>query len=577
MSIFTKITDYFDNRRRTRLWRDLEVLERKIKFEPKYAKIPSSFFADDTFTRKTTEYMLWYAGNEEALRDFFESGAYISKDGSTQNLFWEKAPSDYPMLHSGFPALLSAKQPSILFGNGYEIKVEVLNAGGDTVNETATAEVQSLLDDVFIPKMRLNENLIDGATKESWGGHVFPKISVDTTLSPYPILEMADIRYGEVIVKRGITLGIVFHEWINKKGIDNREVQYRLDETYRTASADDFTASEGNPARIRQGEAEIGDAVIEYKLYRLNEKGEATEIALDEIPETQDIIKPFFVFQGVKGAMAFSKPNKLPNHDFIDSPYGASDYAHSRSQFDTLDEVWSELRRETRDNKSIVEWPATLLPKDQDTGKPYVQKFRTNVVISSADLREGIKNDPHLFEIVDKTESLVAKLNKAIENVCVNAEISPISLGLSDAIGANSSDKTLRERSKATIDLRNKKLSLWKPLLEQALIRYLEVASWMKAQGFEMPGVDALDVDFENLNITVTFPEYVSDTETDRVDKIGKARAAGVMSIREGVKAFHSQDGWSDDEVEKEVEEIRIDQNLSPQNTETALLNNMTK
>jgi len=577
MSIFTKITNYFDNRRRTRLWRDLEVLERKIKFEPKYSKIPASFFADDTFTRKTTENLLWYGGNEEALREFFENGSYISKDGSSQNLFWEKAPDDYPMLHSGFPALLSSKQPSILFGNGYEIKVEVLKDNGEDIDEEASAKVQALLDDVFIPKMRLAENLIDGATKESWGGHVFPKISVDTTLSPYPILEMVDIRCGEVVVKRGITLGIIFHEWITKDEGGGRKVQYRLDETYRTATASDFVASLDAPARIRNGEAEIGDAIIEYRLFRMDEKGEAREVALDTIQETADIIKPFFVFEGVNGAMAFSKPNKLPNHDFIDGPYGASDYAHSRSQFDALDEVWSEIRRETRDNKSIVQWPASLLPKDSDTTKPYISKFRTNIVVSALDMREGAKNEPHLFEIADKTESLVAKLNKAIENVCVNAEISPISLGLSDAIGANSSDKTLRERSKATIDLRNKKLSLWKPMLEQMLIRYLEVASWMKAQGFEMPGVDVLDVEFENLNITVTFPDYVSDSETDRVAKIASARGAGVMSIREGVKAYHSQDGWNDDEVEKEVEEIRIDQNLSPQNTETDLLNDLTK
>ena len=483
MSIFTKITDYFDNRRRTRLWRDLEVLERKIKFEPKYAKIPQSFFADDTFTRKMTEYMLWFGGNEESLREYFENGDYISKGGSSQNLFWEKAPEDYPMIHSGFPALLSAKQPSILFGNGYSIKAEVLQENGD-VNEEASAAVQSLLDDVFIPKMRLAENMTDGATKESWGGHVFPKISVDTTLSPYPILEMVDIRYGEVVVKRGIMLGIIFHEWITKKYNGGDEVKYRLDEIYRTVSADDFVAAEGNPSRVKKGEAEIGDAVIEYRLFVLDNNGNEKEVGLDEIPETAEIIKSLFVFQGVKGAMAFSKPNKLPNNDFMDSPYGASDYAHSRVQFDALDETWSELRRETRDNKSIVEWPATLLPKDSATTKSYVSKFRTNVVISSADMREGIKNDPHLFQITDKTESLMSKLNKEIENVCVNAEISPISLGLSDAIGANSSDKTLRERSKATIDLRNKKLSLWKPTLEQLFIRYLEVASWMKAQGF---------------------------------------------------------------------------------------------
>lgn len=576
MSIFTRITDYFDNKRRTRLWRDLEVLERKIKFEPKYSKIPSAFFADDTFTRKVTEYMLWYSGNEEALRTYFQNGDYISKDGESQNMFWEKAPSDYPMIHSGFPALLSSKQPSILFGNGYELKAEVLTDKGDVI-EDASAKIQALLEDVFIPKMRLGENLIDGATKESWGGHMFPKISVDTSLSPYPILEMVDIRYGEVIVKRGITLGIVFHEWITHKGLNGGETKYRLDEIYRTVNASDYEASEDAPAKVRKADADIGDAVIEYRLFYIDDNGKEIEIDFNSIPETADILKPIFVFKGVKGIMAFSKPNKLPNNDFPDSPYGASDYAHSRMHFDALDEVWSEIRRETRDNKSIVKWPADILAKDKDTGKPYFARFRTNVVASALDMQNGAKNDPRLFEFKDKTESLMQKRDKAIESICINAEMSPISLGIPDSIGANSSDKTLRERNKATIDLRAKKLALWKPMIEQMMIRYLEVCSWMFDQGYEMPGVEGFDVDFTNLNITVLFPDYVSDTESDRIDQVVKQRGAGVMSIREGVKAIHSQDGWSDDQVEKEVEEIRIDQNMSPQNTETALLNNLTK
>jgi len=578
MSIFTRITDYFDSRRRDRLWRDLEVLENKIKFIPKYAKIPAAFFADDTFTRKVTEYMLWNTGNEEALRDFFSNGSYISKDGTSQNMFWEKAPSDYPMIHSGFPALLSAKQPSILFGNGFELKAEILTPSGD-VNEEASAKLQSLVDDVFVPKMRLVENMIDGASKESWGGHVFPKISVDTSLSPYPILEMVDIRYGEAVTKRGINLGVVFHSYINKSGLDGKTKQYRLDEMYRQASESDFLSQNGEPARIKRAEAELGDAVIEYKLFSINEKGDEVEIDLQSLDETASITAPLYVFKGVTGAMAFSKPNKLPNNDFPDSPYGASDYAHSRMHFDALDEVWSEIRRETRDNKSIAEWPSGMLQKDPETGKPYFARFRTNIVVSQADLREGIKNEPHLFEFKDKTDSLILKRDKAIESVCINAEMSPISLGIPDSIGANSSDKTLRERNKATIDLRNKKLALWKPTLEQLMIRYLETCSWMQQniQGFVMPGVEDFDVDFTNLNITFTFPDYVSDSDTERTANVAQKRSAGVMSIREGVKAIHIKDGWSDDEIEKEVEEIRIDQNLSPQNSETQLLNDLTK
>lgn len=577
---FVVIRNYFDKKRRYRLMEDLKVINKIINFDPKYSKMPAVMFNGDAFTRKITEYLIWHSGNEDALRDFFQNGHYISENGSSQNFFWEKCPDDFPMKHSGFPALVSGKMPTILFSKGYDLDVEVFtDAKSKEPNEELSAKAKEFLEDVILPQIDFDDALMDGAVKESWGGHVFPKLSYDLSLSKYPILEMVDIRYGEEISRRGIVKGIVFHDWFTRKEGD-KVISYRLDETYRTAETSDFEQSQDG--RTISAPASVGDAVIEYNLYRLGDNGSVEELDFDrfeDFQETSGIDTPIVVFEGIKGLLAFSKPNKKPNNDFIDSPYGASDYAHSRTAFDALDEVTSELARETRDNKSIIQWPAGLLPKNTENGKVYIKSFRTNLIVSEMDVREGAVNEPHVFKFDDKTVSLMEKYKQNIVLVCNNAEISPLALGITGLESISASDTSQRERNKATIELRAKKLRYWKPVIEQLLIKVLELNSWMKQKFPELKqdAGDDIEITWPTCNVKVNFPDYVTDSEADLVNNLSVAKNANLISIKTAVKKLHQKDGWSDEQIDEEVQQILLEQNLSPQNTETALLNQMTE
>ena len=68
------------------------------------------------------------------------------------------------------------------------------------------------------------------------------------------------------------------------------------------------------------------------------------------------------LYKGLKSMLAFYKPNK-PSHDFESLSIGASDYEGSIGSFDALDEVYSEMISEVRNNKTIRNYPQTMIPK----------------------------------------------------------------------------------------------------------------------------------------------------------------------------------------------------------------------
>src|SRR5690606_28757098 len=110
-----------------------------------------------------------------------------------------------------------------------------------------------------------------------------------------------------------------------------------------------------------------------YELYKLNNDREE-KVDLSEVPEVEQIRytsdgeqrlneNDEFVYTGLKGMLAFEKPNKTPSHEFMSSIYGASDYEGALDSFDALDEAYSGLIAELRDNKTIRYIPENMLPR----------------------------------------------------------------------------------------------------------------------------------------------------------------------------------------------------------------------
>ena len=573
MSIFTKIGNFMTDRRLRKLERDLHMLESRIKFEPKYSKLAANVFNADKFTRKITEYLVWYNGDVEVIRSFFTDGGHLSSDTNLEsNLFWESAPNDYRFVHSGVPALISTKMATILFGKGFTYDVSVMNADG-TENKNASEDAYKVIEKL-VHETNFEQFMIESAASASWGGHVFPKLSYDLALSPFPILESVDIRNGIEVKKRRLTQGIVFRTWYDKKITDSKTIKYRLDEIYRTANQEDLS---GNPEEGISGlDGEIGDALIEYRLFMLDERGNDVEVPLNAIEDTSDIIMPKVLFKGLKGILALGVPNRLPNNDFIDSPFGASDYSHSTTAFDALDEVMSEMARETRDNKAIRLWPASLLPKDTDGRIMGPNAFVRNILKYQDDLAEGAENSIDVQTIEDKTESLITKYKQAIATACNNAGISPLALGITGLESVSAGENSQRERNKATLETRNLKLQIWGPALEKLLSKMLRLYAWM-GDNLEIekdPLLASLD-DLSAVKISVHFPDYIIASDSENIDTWGKAVSMKVADTQTAVEQIYA-DRTKEEQLEIATR-IRFEQGVSADNPNALQLNDLVQ
>lgn len=538
-----------EEKRLDRLEGDIMKLADRIKYNPKFDKVFEEFNNAEEFTKRINENFIWFSAKPYQIRKFYLTH-YDREDDL--RMFWRTAPTNYRKVHSGVPKLLCTKMPIILFGGSYDLKVEVYKKDSegkitDKIDEKLSKQTKDAIL-ALCKKIDFQKKLESHAVNESRDGHTFAKFSYDSSLSEYPIYEVVDIRNAEVVKQRGITKSIIFKMWLN--GDTNNS--YCLHEIYTTEENTKY-------------------AKIVNKLYKLTSTGEV-EVPLTDHEYTKDL-KDEFVFEGIQGMLAFEKPNKLPNSEFIDSNYGDSDYAGGITAFDALDEVLSEIYAEIRNNKTIRYIPKSMLEKVvkfDDKGNPVtitkdLDPFITNYQKVEDSINENGESKIDITEIADKMESLSKKWQVAVTTVCNNAQISPLALGITGLEAINAGEASQRERNKATIETRTKKLALWKPYLEDFFIKLIELNTWMKKSlDIKQDGIDDLDIDWDNCNISVSFPDYITDTQAESINTWGSAKQMGVASTETAIDKIHKD--WSDESKAEEVNRIKFEQGVSVDN-----------
>ena len=524
--------------------KDLNMLRNTIKFNP-YAVAIIDNETDKDFSRRITEYRVWSMGNSYVLRRFFVG----TLEYRTCNYFWTRAPLTYRMIHSGLPGLICSKMPRILFGNGIAPTVSVYKDSGEVdKNKTKTATDYTLQ---LIDKVKLRDVLTECATNESWGGHSFIKFSFDTELSNFPIVEAADIMATEVVKERNETVAIVFKTWYDdsaKKG--NKDRKYRLDEIYTTDAA--------------------GDAVIRYELYELS-TGEDRRVPLNSIPETQKIVEAVnaddeIVFTGLKGMLAFEKPNKLPSLEFPHSNYGASDFEGATDSFDAVDEAYSTIINEIRDNRTFRYFASHNFRRDKDTGEILTPDdgFTKNFVLTEGDIdqEQGVNKNRVVDQIPDKTEEHKAKYLTAVTVALNKAGLSPYSIGITGLESINQSAESQQERNKVTLETRKAKLELWTPYLAKVLSQLLAFNTYLLNRvGVKQDDMPLPDMDITLSTVTIDFGEYLQDTDKDLVDIWGLAKTQGISSTQNAVRELHKS--WSEKQILDETNIILFENGMA--------------
>lgn len=549
MGIIERWKQRRDGKRMDRLEADLKMLKNKIQFNPLAAYMENAE-TEEVFSRKIAEYKTWSVGNGALLRRFYTSEA----TENSLNYFWRRAPVTARMVHAGVPGLISAKMPRILFSSGIRTDVSVFAEDGKE-NESAGKSAKELLD-AILAEMKIGDKLTAAATAESWGGHCFLKLSHDLSLSPFPILETADITEAEVVKNRGVTVAVTFKTWYDK-GSTGKKEKWRLDEEY--------------------GTNEKGDATITYRLFKL-ENGKEIRYPVGAIEETQDLLSVnmdengTITFPGLKGLLAFEKPNKVPSMEFPHSDYGASDYEGALDSFDAVDEAFSKIFHEIRTNRTIRYIPSNLIPTTAGKGGSGSRKlnddFTDAYVEVVGDPDQDAKNEIRFSQIPDKTEEHKQKYLVALSAALNKAGLSPYSIGITGLESVNASAESQQERNKVTIETRKAKLELWKPFLEKLYTQILAYNSWLKnVQHADQPGLPNVEVSPENMTVHVEFGDYVTETEKQRVEVWGMAKTQSVSSIETAVKALHPD--WATEDVNKEVTLIRYESGMAADDPST--------
>lgn len=494
-----KFNNYLKSRSRS--WLGINDMNQDKKLEQIYSN-------EFLFEKRLHEFSVWYSGDVGKLRYyykyFFSKQSLLTIDNTFYayddiNFFWQKSTEKIRKIHTGIPQLICSTMATLLFSNGYEIH--------DKENE------QSEVLEAILKENNFTQLLSTGAETESWAGFFAFKISLDTELSEYPILEVVQPENIEIREKRGRIYEILFLSYYtkNKKG-------YCLHECY-------------------------GKGYITYSLYEESSKKDK-EIPLTTLEETKDLVDITFDENII---LAEYKPNKLPNSEFRGTLIGESDYSGLTGEFDALDEIISQWIEDIRKGRLTRYIPENLVPKDdKGRSKPF-DDFVADYEIFQADLGEGKDNRIVSVQSDVDVDRYIKSYETILLAVLQKTGLSPSTIGV-DPSGANASGQSIREREKSSLRTRGKKIELWKETINNIITKLLisnDILNNKKVAKYD---------------ITVNIKDYVKPTLEDRLKLAGDGIKNMTSDIKTAVKIVH--DTKTDEEIDELVANIKSENGI---------------
>lgn len=441
----------------------------------------------NTFEGNCFRNLLWYRGDASELHQY-----YTQTDDLMGNAkFWAAQSTngiDFRKIHTGLPAIIIDMLADIIVDSFNKIEVKDNNEAQSNWKEIAKENdfketLKQAIIDVFVQ--------CDGAFK----------ISYDTELSKYPIIEFYSGQDVDFEYTRGKITGINFKNKYHKK-----DALYTFFEKY-----------------TKNG--------IKYELYKNDKK-------LDDyksIDETKDLKEPFDTKFMMAVPMMFNKSKKYKGR-------GQSILEKKLDAFDSFDEVWSQWIDAIRANKTETYIPEDLLPMDENGNylKPNTFDMRYTKIGSSNSETESdkITRENSDFNYEGMLQSYITALD-----LCLQGLISPSTLGI-DVKKLDNADAQ-REKEKATQYTRGKVIDVLEKVIPKLVCACL--MAYDKAQN-KTAG---------EYEVTVDFKEYANPSFEATVETVSKARPGqNVMSIEKTVDTMYG-DSLTKEEKEEEVKRLK--------------------
>lgn len=444
---------------------------------------------------------IWMRGDPVELEQFYKQ--IYNQDA----MFWGAVPYiKIRKIHMGLPSLIVKVLSAIVVRDMNDIELKTRQNEWDEIEKDN--KFKKLL------KKAINKALYvgDGAFK----------ISFDSSLSEYPIIEFYGADKIELIYERGR-----FKECIFKTKYSYKKKNYILRETY-------------------------GFGYIKNKLIELpTEK----EVKLDTIPQTRKLMD--FKFAGYdedSDGNIISKGNfcmAIPFMIYESSKWenrGRSVFDGKEGAFDALDEAFSQWMDALRGSRPTKYIPESLLPRDPETG--YVlnpNEFDNRFIANESDMSENGKNEIKVTQPAIPSSNYLESYITALD-ACLQGIISPSTLGID--VKKLDNAEAQREKEKTTLYTRNdiiESLQECLPLLVNNVLKALDVYN-QKSIGTD-------------IEVTIDFGEYANPSFEAVVETVSKAKTGGLMSIEAAVDELYGDtkdDDWKVVEVKRLKEEQGI-------------------
>jgi len=438
---------------------------------------------------------IWYRGDPSELDQFFKQAAI---DDVGRSRFWAAVPSadsSIRKIHSGLPAQIVDKLVDMVVSDLDSISLE---------NE----ENQKLWDEIAKDNKFSDKLLGEAIQKTLVDGDGTFKLSVDTEITEYPIIEFYSGTDVDYVYKRGRLQEVVFYAYYT-----HEKETYRLEEIY-------------------------GKGYIDYKLYDKHGK----EVPLSKVPEIAHLSKVTFAGNFIMAVpMEFFKSPKFENR-------GNSIFDRKSDDLDALDEVVSQWIDAIRAGRVKNYIPEDLIPKDPRTGavmRP--NPFDNQFIKIGTSMAEDAKNKIDQIQADINYEAFVETYANILD-MCLQGIISPSTLGID--LKKTDNAEAQREKEKTTLYTRSKIINTLNEVIPAVVDTTLKVYDNMKNR---TPGA---------YEASVTFGEYASPDFGSVVEVVGKAKSYGIMSTEKAVEELYG-DTMTDEEKALEVARIKAENSFS--------------
>ncbi|WP_432629006.1 capsid protein [Brotaphodocola sp.] len=436
---------------------------------------------------------IWYRGDSNELEQLYNS----LTEYADKYKFWASRCTpgmEMRKIHTGLPGLIVRVLSSITLADMGDFEFD------QDKQEQIWKEIEE--SNKFRKKMEkaLKEILYigDGAFK----------VTIDTEVSEYPILEWYPGERIEILHRRDRV-----HEVIFKTPILVQGRQYVLNERY-------------------------GYGYILNELY-LNEK----MVDLTTLEQTKNLKNYTFDTNTILA---------VPIRVYESAKYdgrGGSIFDGKLDSFDAFDEVWSQWMDAVRAGRSKTYIPDCLVPKDPETGMTLrPNPFDCRYFAGDNNMDEKAENRIQTDQPTIPHDSYLASYITALD-LCLQGIISPSTLGIDTKKLDNA--EAQREKEKTTLYTRNAIVEALQETLPELVSASINAYNIL------------LQKPIEKIKVDIPFGEYANPSFESQVETMAKARpGVALMSVEAQVEELYG-DSRDDEWKQEEIARLKAEQGIA--------------